>query len=96
MANKLDWEFPEHEKLDKVKEKSQWLGEFIDWAQHEEGLHLCKWYVESEENHDFDRWQPSHIGIQRLLAMFLNIDLIKLEKEKMQMLDIAKAYQDMG
>ena len=85
-------EYPEHNKLDGVKEMSQLLGEFLDWAQ-DQHLTLC-WYDSGDEDPDgeqvFDHergWRPCHDTIQTLLAKFYNIDLKKLESEKEQMLE---------
>ena len=85
-------EYPEHNKLDSIKERSQLLGEFLDWA-HEQDLTLC-WYDNGDNNPDGEQvfghergWRPCHDNIETLLAKFYNIDLKKLESEKDQMLE---------
>jgi hypothetical protein len=36
--------YPEHEKLDKVKDQSEICGEFLDWLRIEKNLALCKYH----------------------------------------------------
>lgn len=72
--------YPEHEKLHTIHDKSQIIGEFIDWAQSEEVVLI-----------DLDKNQ--HVGayrLRQLLADFFEIDLKKLEAEKRQMLDLTQ------
>lgn len=69
---------PEHEKLAKVKEKSQAVGEFLEWLNRE-GIHLCtlqdnKWGLISNSTSD-------------ILAQYFGIDEQKLEEEKLEILD---------
>lgn len=67
--------YPEHEKLKAVHDKSQIIGEFIDWAESEEVVLI-----------DLDKNQ--HVGeyrLRQLLADFFEIDLKKLEAEKRHM-----------
>lgn len=70
--------YPEHEKLEKVKEKSQAIGEFVDWCNNEKEIVLARWGVN-------DLYADS-TPINKLLAEFFGIDLIKLEIEKQEML----------
>ena len=37
--------YPEHEKLQKVKDQSQTIGAFLEWLNERE-MHLCKYYKE--------------------------------------------------
>lgn len=68
-------EYPEHEKLKKVKHLSQACGEFYD--------HICRNYsIEPLKKHGGKRF---HITDQ--LAEFFEIDQEKLEDEKKQMLE---------
>jgi len=73
--------YPEHRKLREIKDKSQCIGEFIEWL-NEEGMTVCEW---SPGN--IDNWNPTSTSTNRLLARFFEIDLDKLEEEKLAMLD---------
>jgi hypothetical protein len=72
--------YPEHEKLAKVKDRSQACGEFLEWLTSEGGFVLCK-YVK-------DRVfpVPASVSIADLLARFFKIDQKKIEDEKRAML----------
>lgn len=76
--------FPEHEKLTKVLEQSQWIGEFLDWCQNERGLH----FYEMKKPKGFSEEVPVlfSASINQLLAEYFSIDLVKIEKEKRAML----------
>lgn len=65
----------ELEKMEKVKEKSQTIGEFLDWLQNEKEISLCE-YLD-------DEYSPISDNIEQILAKYFNIDLNQIEKEKM-------------
>jgi len=69
----------EHEKLDLVKDKSQAVGEFVDWLHDEKGFMICE-----SCRHGY---YPARYSLNKLLAEFFEIDLVKLEEEKEQMLE---------
>lgn len=71
--------YPECEKMIKVKEESQNIGEFIDWL-YTRYMHIA-FYDEEGNLH------PALISTEKLLAEYFNIDLDKVEKEKRQMLE---------
>lgn len=91
--------FPEHEKLHKIAEQSQAIGDFLAWLQAEKG-----WELGKEHEHDEDTCYHSD-GMHRmcglgegdhemarydktdLLAEFFKIDQKKLEAEKRSMLE---------
>ena len=79
-------EYPEHEKLTEVKDKSQLLGEFLEWALSK-NYAFCK-RVTVEEGTPWERteYQPYSGSVDKILAEFYEIDLLKLESEKRQML----------
>lgn len=83
--------YPEHEKLQKVKEQSQAQGAFLEWLG-ERGFVICRFQPE------FDgcggEFEPARITIEQLLAMCHGIDLGKLEQEKQQMLDELRRAQE--
>ena len=79
-------EYKEHNKLLAVKDKSQIIGEFIEWLRSGEArddgepVHLA--YYGDEEDEMF-----LHLDrIEKILARFFDIDLNKLEEEKLAML----------
>jgi len=79
-------DYPEHEKLDKVEDKSQVIGEFLDWLRSTR-IFLCRYGK---------REIPYPIGetIEEILAAYFGIDLEKLEQEKQAMLEeMRKANQ---
>ena len=97
-------EFPEHLKLDAVKDKSQAIGEFLEWLQAN-GVQLCRPHKHTEgcEDEDFpirklicgyedDSLVPIRDSIESLLASFFGIDPKKLEEEKQYMLRAIRAH----
>lgn len=78
-------DYPEHDKLHAVKDKSQAIGEFVEWLQ-EQGIHLASW-------HNGTQLRPWHESIEDLLARHFEIDLAKLEAEKRAMLDKIRGAQ---
>ena len=91
---------PEHEKLEKVKEASQTIGEFLDWLKTTRGTQLSKLHKHDElcgriykwgEGKDCglteEHYQPDYTSTHNLLAEYFGIDLQKLEQEKQAMLD---------
>lgn len=76
-------DYPEHEKLKIVKPQSQAIGDFLTWLQ-ENGLTIC----EVQEKHPWDAvYHPVRKTIERFLAEYFEIDLVKLELEKRTMLE---------
>ncbi len=73
--------YPEHEKLKSIKGLSQELGSFIEWAKGK-GWTLRKWHEED----DYTGYISVGKSIQEMLAEFYNIDLVKLEEEKEDLL----------
>jgi len=71
---------PEHEKLATIQDKSQVIGEFLEWLPTQ-GVHLCTFHYQD------DRYRTIYSSITQLLAKFFDIDLDKLETEKRAMLD---------
>lgn len=69
----------EIEKALAVKEKSQAIGEFLEWAQSE-GYFLASWHI-SGTPEGYDRLVTSRKTIHQWLAEFFEIDQDKIEKE---------------
>jgi len=96
---KLD--LPEHDKLEKVKDKSQAIGEFLEWLRGAKKIRLCRWNTYEEPNYDknepdFNSKTKTHTvesldyvttSIEQLLAEFFEIDLNKIEEENRVILD---------
>jgi hypothetical protein len=72
--------YPEHERLKAIKDKSQAIGEFLEWLDSHPSITLC----DIDSNHDYF---PTHVTNNTLLAEYFGIDLAKLENEKQLMLD---------
>ena len=86
-------DYPECEKMQQVKEKSQELGFFLEWLTNR--YDLCKWqdgrkdyfgdnsddYVYSPEG-----YYPDRKSIQDILADYFDIDLNKVAEEQAQIL----------
>ena len=74
---------PECDKVLAVNQTSQKIGEFLEWLPTQ-GLYLCE--IQLPELYELyacaDRFIPYHLGIEKLLAKFFDIDLDKVEKEK--------------
>lgn len=71
-------DYPEHEKLKAIKDRSQACGEFIEWLNHSKRIHLAE-YSHGE-------LYPTTKSLLDLLADFFEIDRQKLEDEKLAML----------
>jgi len=74
--------YSECEKMAEVKDKSQVIGEFLEWLQYFKEMTICK-LVEGEGEMEYS---PIYLNTEELLAEFFNIDLKKVEKERCQML----------
>jgi uncharacterized protein with NRDE domain len=81
-------EYPEHEKLMKIKDKSQTIGDFLEWLGSEKEIYLC-----SLVKYEGMKEQLQYIQKRKedLLAEFFKIDLAKLEAEKQQMLETMRS-----
>lgn len=86
--------YPEHDKLRAVKSKSQACGDFLKWLQDYKGYELA---ARHEHNEECDRGRRGcqladsleavHVRVETLLATYFEIDLKKLEEEKLAMLE---------
>jgi hypothetical protein len=82
-------QYPEHEKLHAVKDKSQAIGEFLEW--------LGGRYVFANYRKDSEWLRPENLNIQRELAEYFEIDLDKIEEEKQAILaEVRKAQQPLA
>ena len=78
-------QYPEHDKLSKVMDKSQMIGEFLDWLREgrRKPIHLA-------ETDDFGDLTLANTTIQKLLAEYFKIDEERLEGEKRAMLALIR------
>lgn len=94
-------DYPEHQKLQAVKDKSQAIYDFIEWL-NQKGYHICE-KVNTIENEvgklDDDEkenwkigwdWMQANLPMEKTLAEFFGIDLNKIENEKRAMLDLLR------
>lgn len=72
----------ELDKLLKVKDKSQIIGEFLVWC-NSEGIFLASWV---EENRFEPRAARISESIEQILARYFDIDLVEAEKERVKIL----------
>jgi len=75
-------EYPECDKLSKVKDKSQIIGEFLDWC-NSQGVHLATYY--EDRGLFVDRR-----SIEQVLADYYDIDLDKVEEERRHILEMQR------
>jgi hypothetical protein len=83
-----DDQYPEHEKLAKVQDRSQAVGEFLEWLTSEQH------YVIAE--YEGDTLWPVQRALNSWLAQFFQIDPVALEREKRAMLDHQRALNDLA
>lgn len=72
---------PECDRMAKVKDRTQVVGEFLEWAGSQ-GM-LLGHYVEA----DYGRFNPVPYTIENLLARWVGIDLAKVDREKVALLE---------
>jgi hypothetical protein len=80
-------EYPEHEKLAKVSDESNAIGDFIMWLESK-GTHLMQWNDSAED------WLPDQDSIVSMLAAYYDIDLKKIEQEKREMLNTMREMNE--
>jgi hypothetical protein len=70
---------PECEKMDRIHDNSQRLGLFLEWLKNR--YVLARW----EKNET--RLTPVHVDIQKILAEYFDIDLVKVDQEQQSILE---------
>lgn len=70
---------PELNKMAAIRDKSQVIGEFLDWLHNERGLTLAT-FIDDEDRGEV--MVPFHFSTEKLLAEFFEIDLDRIEKER--------------
>lgn len=87
---------PECDRLTQVRDQSQPIGEFLDWLRNEKGWELCYRHKHTGLCYDEDGNKacgyrehdmcPAHYQTETLLAEFFEIDLKKVEAERLAVL----------
>lgn len=81
---------PELDKMAKAREDgSETIGAFLEWLQSQ-GLTLCTWFGADMREQG---WRPDSRGIQRLLADYFGVDLVKVDAERMEILKHLRGQQ---
>ncbi len=80
---------PECDKLHKVTGESQTVGEFLEWLQEHKKLVLAEYLGDVPGTGRYELF-PSTVSIEKLLAEYFDIDLDKVEHEKMQVLELQR------
>jgi hypothetical protein len=83
---------PELDKMLAVKDKSQAIGEFLDWLKDDQGIVLAKWEHTSRRVDEV--LVPNYTTINGWLAKYFEIDENKCEKERRALLDAIHAAHE--
>lgn len=94
MSEEFANKYPQLAKMAAVKDKSQAIGDFIEWAVTEKELTLCRFLERDQDGPS--GWYPEQNGpgaITALLAEFFGVDLDTAEEERRALLSdfVAKA-----
>lgn len=81
--------YPEHEKLEKVQEVSQRIGEFLEWLG-DGGMRICEFQEGPMRSPTEGAYWPIRDGITEILARYFDIDMNKIESEKQAMLQAVR------
>ena len=84
---------PECEKLSAVAEKSNIIGEFLDWMIENTDYRLCAYYNEPER-YENGYLSTSHRERENLLAEYFNIDIYLVEQERRALLEWLRQEQE--
>jgi hypothetical protein len=87
-------DYPEHDKMQLVVDKSQVIGEFLEWLSDEKNVHLGYVHTIDTPWSDEERFDMYHYNTNKLLAEFFDIDLEKIEAEKDLMLQRQRELND--
>lgn len=75
-------ETPECDKMLKVRDQSQLIGEFLDWLQTDKALAICRLETKEEADGADQGFVLAFISTEKLLADYFDIDLDKVEQER--------------
>lgn len=81
--------YPELDKMLAVSDKSQVIGEFLEWAQSEKQLVIAVWHEEDADGNKLyhPRLLPAQFHAETLLAEYFEIDLAEVERERRKILE---------
>jgi hypothetical protein len=79
-------ETPELDKLVKVSDESQKIGEFLEWLSSQE-IELAEWTGSCCDECGDETLMNIIMTREQLLAKYFCIDLVKAEKERQAILD---------
>lgn len=71
---------PNLDKMLSVKPDSQTIGQFLEWIG-EQGWEICEW-CEGEKRGDEDVLLPLHMSIEKMLALYFDVNLQACEAER--------------
>lgn len=91
-------DYPEHEKLKAIADKSQAVYDFIEWCSYEKSIHLAEHYCLRDSHPDHPGCEEGECemssymvgtfrSIDSLLAEFFQIDMQAIDREKRAMLE---------
>lgn len=87
--------YPEHEKLDKIHNLSNSIGDFLEWLSSVKKIRFAQWVKEkTESGTEYDVFVQQPMQIEQWLSEYFNIDLKKLEQEKQTMLIELRKFSD--
>lgn len=80
-------DYPELEKLKAISEKSQTIDDFIHWLCNKKHIYLRETIQYLREDGQYvDTYAHPKVTTEKLLAEYFDIDLVKVEKEKQEIL----------
>lgn len=75
----------ELQKINAVREKSQAIGEFLDWLS-QKNYSICELRFKTKLKID-EAYFPIHKSIEKWIAEYFDIDLEQAEKERVKILE---------
>lgn len=99
--------YPEHDKVRVVQDRSQAIGEFLEWLGSK-GVSLATYHEHTDACYDESDWknrypqcgygesqlQAEYKSIEARLAEYFDIDQDRLESEKRAMLDLIRSQNE--
>jgi hypothetical protein len=83
--------YPEHEKLDALKEKYQVVYDFLDWLLNTKHCRVAEWKGSTYNEYLEEVSRGQYGTAEELTAEFFKIDLKKFYDEKQRMINDAQA-----
>jgi len=81
--------YPECDKLLAVNAKCQIIGEFLEWLYMTENVQLAHYPEEGNTLYPYNK------PLNKLLASFFDIDMDKVEKERMAMIESMRKINEL-